>query len=233
MPRRSCRDVVGAVSLRVSGRASWPSAEQSLPENNGQFRTLVLFLGGMARPCSVCRHPQLPEITVDIADGANDVAIAKRYGLGRSAMQRHRQHIGAPNSMAAAERKSAAFQALASLPSAAEVNQAYASITSRIDAIATKAEQQDSLAVALVGLRELRVTVEAQAKLAGHIGSGGATVAIQTNVSIDAAAVVRELIAALKPAIDPTIPSEIAVHFVGEPVPEASIASLEALVDGD
>ena len=114
----------------------------------------------MARPCSVCRHPQLPEITVDIADGANDVAIAKRYGLGRSAMQRHRQHIGAPNSMAAAERKSAAFQALASLPSAAEVNRAYASITSRIDAIAGRAEAEGSLAVALVGLRELRVTVK-------------------------------------------------------------------------
>jgi hypothetical protein len=187
----------------------------------------------MARPCSVCRHPQLPEITVDIADGANDVAIAKRYGLGRSAMQRHRQHLGAPNSMAAAERKSAAFQALASLPSAAEVNQAYASITSRIDAIAGKAEAEGSLAVALVGLRELRVTVESQARLAGHIGSGGATVAVQTNVNIDAAAVVRELIAALKPPPDPAIPAALAGYFADAPPDADTIRRLEQVADAD
>ncbi|HZZ26151.1 MAG TPA: hypothetical protein VFE60_27960 [Roseiarcus sp.] len=132
--------------------------------------------------------------------------------------------------MAAAERKSAAFQALASLPSAAEVNQAYASITSRIDAIAGKAEAEGSLAVALMGLRELRVTVESQARLAGHIGSG-AQVQVNTQVNIDTAAVVRELIAALKPPPDPAIPAELAVHFTDEAVPADTIRRLEEVAD--
>lgn len=184
----------------------------------------------MARPCSVCRHPQLPEITVDIADGANDVAIAKRYRLGRSALQRHRQHVGAPNSIAAAERKSAAFQALASLPSLDEVGGAYSAIGARIDSIAARAESEGSLAVALVGLRELRQTVTAQAQLAGHIGSGQA-VQVNTQVNIDAAAVVRELIAALKPSPDPAIPREIAIHLGDEAVPADTIARLEAVAD--
>ena len=147
-------------------------------------------------------------------------------------MQRHRGHVGAPSSAAAAEHKGAAFQALASLPSAAEVNQAYASITSRIDAIATKAESEGSLAVALMGLKELRSTVTAQAQLAGHIGSG-AQVQVNTQVNIDVGSAVREIIAALKPPPDPAIPAVLAVHFADEAVPADTLARLEAVVDGE
>ena len=110
----------------------------------------------MARLCTICHHPRLPEVAVDVANGLADGMIAERYGFSRSAVQRHRQHSGAPSPAAIAERKSAAFQALASLPSAAEVGTAYSSIGARIDAIAAKAEQEGSLAVALMGLRELR-----------------------------------------------------------------------------
>jgi hypothetical protein len=185
----------------------------------------------MPRPCSVCHHIRLPEISADIAGGVSDVVIAKRYALARSSVQRHRQHVGAPNSTAVAERKSAAFQALASLPSAAEVNQAYASITSRIDAIAAKAEQQDSLAIALMGLKELRATVTAQAELAGHVGSG-AQVQVNTQVNVDLGAAVREIIAALRPPPDAAIPAEIAVHLGGADVTADTLARLEAVVDG-
>jgi hypothetical protein len=172
----------------------------------------MLFLRAMARPCTVCHHPRLPDIAVDVANGVSDVAIAKRYGLARASMQRHRQHMGAPNSIAAAERKGAAFQALASLPSVAEVNQAYAAITSPIDAIATKAEQQDSLAIALMGLKELRSTVTAQAALAGHVGSGQA-VQVNTQVNVDLGSAVKELIAAIRPRPDASIPPELAIHL--------------------
>ena len=166
-----------------------------------------------------------------MAGGVSDVVIAKRYALARSSVQRHRQHVGAPNSTAVAERKSAAFQALASLPSAAEVNQAYASITSRIDAIAAKAESEGSLAVALMGLRELRSTVTAQAQLAGHVGSG-AQVQVNTQVNVDLGAAVKELIAAIRPRPDPAIPPERAVHLEGAPPDADTLARLEALVDG-
>ena len=186
----------------------------------------------MPRPCTICLHHHLPEISADMANGVSDVAIAKRYGLARSSVQRHRTHVGAPNSTAASERKSAAFQALASLPSAAEVGTAYSTIGARIDAIAAKAEQQDSLAIALMGLKELRATVTAQAQLAGHIGSG-AQVQVNTQVNLDLGAAVRELIAAIRPRPDTSIPPELAVHLEGAPPAPEALKRLEALIDAD
>jgi hypothetical protein len=187
----------------------------------------------MARPCTVCQHPRLSEISTDMAGGVSDVQIAKRYSLSRAAVQRHRTHVGAPNAFAAAERKGMAFTALAALPSIEEVGQAYASIASRIDAISAKAEEEKSLAVALMGLRELRSTVTAQAHLAGHLGAG-ANVQVNTQVNVDLGQAVKELIAAIKPSPDPVIPAELAAHFDGaaKPDPQA-LARLEAIIDAN
>jgi hypothetical protein len=187
----------------------------------------------MARPCSVCRHHRQADIAADFSNGATDIEIAGRYGLSRSAVQRHRQHMGAPGSATVSERKAQAFAALATLPTPDEVNGAYASIAARIDTIATKAESENSLAVALMGLRELRSTVTAQATLAGHIG-GGATVAVQTNVNIDMGAAVKELIAAVmpKPVHDPAIPAEVARVLDQADKPDASMLErLGAILD--
>jgi hypothetical protein len=183
----------------------------------------------MPRPCTVCQHHRLPEISAEMANGVSDVQIAQRYGLARSSVQRHRAHMGTPNSIAAADRKGMAFTALAALPSVEEVGAAYASIASRIDAISAKAEEEKSLAVALMGLRELRSTVTAQAHLAGHIGSG-ANVQVNTQVNVDMGAAVKELIAAIKPVLDPSIPPEIAKVLDDNPDPQA-LARLEAIVD--
>jgi hypothetical protein len=184
----------------------------------------------MPRPCTVCQHHRLPEIAADMANGVSDVQIAQRYGLSRPAVQRHRMHVGAPNSIAAADRKGMAFAALASLPSAEEVGAAYASIASRIDAISAKAEEEKSLAVALMGLRELRSTVTAQAHLAGHLGAAQ-SVQVNTQVNVDMSQAVKELIAAIKPVFsDPAIPAEIARVLNDKPDAQA-LARLEAIVD--
>ena len=150
----------------------------------------------MPRPCSVCRSSSIADISADIANGVTDKEISRRYSLSKSSVQRHRQHLGAPNSATVVATKGAAFAALAALPTREEAGSALSGIGARIDAIAEKAESAGSLAVALMGLKELRSTVEAQARLAGHIG-GGATIAVQTNVSFDLGAAVKELIAAI------------------------------------
>jgi hypothetical protein len=160
----------------------------------------------MARPCSVCHHAQLQEISAGMIAGLSDVAIAKRYGLSQSATQRHRQHIGAPNSTVISERKSTAFLALASLPSLEEVGAAYSSIGTRIDTIAAKAETEGSLAVALMGLKELRSTVA----LSG---------------------VVAEVLAALKPRASSKIPRSGAAHLVDDSSGDAMRAQMEAILD--
>ena len=198
----------------------------------------------MPRPCTVCLHPELPDIAADLANGVNAVRIAKRYGLARSSVQRHRAHVGAArppepsppraplNSVDAARRTGRAFQALASLPSLDEVGAAYSAIGARIDAIAEKAERDGSLAVALMGLKELRATVTAQAQLAGHIGSGG-QVHVNTQVNVNLGSAVKEIIAALRPPPDPAIPPELAIHLAPADVTAESLARLEAVVDGE
>ncbi len=198
----------------------------------------------MPRPCTVCPHPELLEIAADLANGVNAVQIAKRYGLARSSVQRHRQHVGTGrppepsppraslNSVDAARRTGRAFQALASLPSLDEVGAAYSSIGARIDAIAEKAERDGSLAVALMGLKELRATVTAQAQLAGHIGSG-AQVQVNTQVNVDLSSAVKEIIAALRPPPDKAIPPKLAIHLGPADVTAESLARLEAVVDGE
>ena len=83
-----------------------------------------------------------------------------------------------------------------------------------------------------MGLKELRSTVEAQARLAGHIG-GGATIAVQTNVNVDLGAAARELISALRPHPDAAIPHEIAIHLGDAGVGAHALKRLEAVVDGE
>jgi hypothetical protein len=201
----------------------------------------------MPRPCTICQDPRLPEISVDMANGVSDVAIGKKYGLARSSVQRHHMHL-VGNRMAAArqakepppklspldavKRTGKAFMALACLPSADEVGAAYSAIATRIDAVANKAETEGSLAVALVGLRELRATVTAQAQLAGHVGSG-AQVQVNTQVNVDLGAAVREIIAALRPPPDAAIPPELAVHLGDADVTADALARLEAVIDGE
>jgi hypothetical protein len=187
----------------------------------------------MSRPCSVCSSPRIIDISADIAAGMIDKEISRRYSLSKSSVQRHRQHIAAPNSTVIVERKGAAFAALAALPTREEVGSALSGIAVRADAITATAESEGSLAVALVGLREIRSTIEAQAKLAGLVGSGGATVAVQNNINIDAAAVVRELIAALRPPPDPVIPAELAGYFADAPPGADTIRRLEEVADAD
>ena len=179
----------------------------------------------MPRPCTICQDPRLPEISVDMANGVSDVADrqalrpgafvraaashARRPPPGRQNCRRRRPPL---NSVDAARRTGRAFAALASLPSADEVGAAYSSIGARIDAIAAKAESDGSLAVALMGLKELRATVTAQAQLAGHVGTAP-PVAGQHPSQRRPWRGGAEIIAALRPPLDAAIPPELAIHL--------------------
>ena len=44
----------------------------------------------MSRPCSICGHGQRADIDRSLADGASVSGTAKRFGVGRMALQRHR-----------------------------------------------------------------------------------------------------------------------------------------------
>ena len=95
----------------------------------------------MPRPCSVCRNSSIGDISADIANGVTDKEISRRYSLSKSSVQRHRQHLGAPNSATVIATKGAAFAALAALPTREEAGSAcYPALEHVVDAIAEKAE---------------------------------------------------------------------------------------------
>ena len=102
------------------------------------------------------------------------------------------------------------------------------------DAIAAKAEQEGSLAIALMGLKELRSTVTAQAHLAGHVGSS-VSVQVNTEVNVDMNAAVREILAAIQPAPrSAASPSDITAPLVRAIKPDVdTLARLEAIADGE
>ena len=81
--------------------------------------------------------------------------------LSKSSVQRHRQPSWSAKLGDRHRHEGAAFAALAALPTRGEAGSALSGIGARIDAIAEKAESARSLAVALMGLKELRSTVEA------------------------------------------------------------------------
>ncbi|UZF93719.1 hypothetical protein [Bosea sp. NBC_00550] len=172
----------------------------------------------MARPCSVCTHPQTVAINTALANGVPAKRVAAQFGLSNTSTFRHRTNClnGVGASRAIVRQASHAAVALASLPSADEVGQAYSSIGRRLDGIIARCEAEGSTATAILGLKELRGVVTAQAHLAGHLGNGGPTVAIQNNVSIDVGSVVRELLGAIGPMAS-----------------TKTLARLERLVDGE
>ena len=83
----------------------------------------------------------------------------------------------------------------------------------RIEAIVDQAEGSGSLAVAITGLREVRATLDSQARIAGHDRPAAATVNVGVNVDIGA--LVDRPVAA-----------------IGQPS-HHTIMQLEVLVDGE
>ena len=131
----------------------------------------------MPRPCTVCLHPQLPEVSIDLANGVSDVQIASTTvwrdracsGITDSRATRTGKSSARPTlNSAATPSAGAGVPGLGVAPLGGRSGGGLFLDRRRIDVIATKAEHQGSLAIALMGLKELRATVTAQAALAGH-----------------------------------------------------------------
>ena len=147
-------------------------------------------------PAAFAATQKLTAITTMLLNGSPSREVARAFGVGPSAIARHRLRcMGALPSNQIIAQRAAGAMALAVLPTANELGDAYESIRQRADAITTTAEQSGSLAVALAGVREMRSVLDSVGRLAGLVGGSGATVNVQTNVSVDLGAAVRELAA--------------------------------------
>lgn len=171
----------------------------------------------MTRKCSTCQHVKRAEIDRRLAAGEPGTQIARDYDLNPSSLHRHRVNcLKLSSSNSIMKEVSRGTAAVACLPSKDDLNQAYFELRSRIDRIATQAEQQGSLQIALSGLNSVRHTLDSLSRLAGFDRQGTqVNVAIQNNVNLSFTQIAERLIA----------------HFDREPELKARIA--EALLAMD
>ncbi len=140
------------------------------------------------RKCSTCQHIKRAEVDRRLAAGEPGNQIARDYDLNPSSLHRHRVNcLGLSSSNAIMKEVARGTAAITCLPSKDELNNAYFELRARIDQIVSQAEEQGSLAVAILGLNSIRHTLDSLSRLAGYdrpIGSQ-VNVAVQTNVTLD------------------------------------------------
>lgn len=122
----------------------------------------------MGRVCTCCAHPECAEIDACVTRGDSTYAIAERFGLSASAVQRHaRRHLSA---------------ALTTMRMA-EQEEAHASLLARVEAIIERAEEmftqvssEGRTTAALDVLKELRLQLELYGKATGELDTRPVTV---------------------------------------------------------
>jgi hypothetical protein len=134
----------------------------------------------MSRQCTTCQHVKRVDIDRRLASGEPGNKVAADYGLSPSSLHRHRINCLKLGSSGAIMKDMArGTAALACLPSREEMGNSYLDLCARIDQIATRAEREGSLKVALAGLNSVRQTIDSLARLSGADQS-----ATQLNVSV-------------------------------------------------
>ena len=121
----------------------------------------------MSRTCSTCQHLKRAEIDHRLAAGEPGKQIAQDYGINPSSLHRHRTNcLGLASANAIEKQAARGSAALACLPSRHQLGSAYAELKDRIDRIASQAEVEGSLKVALSGLNSVRQTLDSLSRLA-------------------------------------------------------------------
>lgn len=118
----------------------------------------------MPRTCTICTHPERPEIDRALLDGEAYRTIAKRYGAGPSAVLRHREHL--PNQLV----KASEAQEVAHADTLLEQVR---TLQGRALSILDRADEAGDLRTALSAIREARGNLELLAKLLGELQQEG------------------------------------------------------------
>jgi hypothetical protein len=115
----------------------------------------------MARPCSVCAHPERSAIDKALVGGTPYRAVARQFRVSDDALARHRvAHL--PERLAQA-------QDAAEVAEATDLLREVRALRSKAYGLLLKAEQQGDIRTALAGVREARGCLELLAELEGEL----------------------------------------------------------------
>lgn len=118
----------------------------------------------MARPCTICQHANRAEIDKAIASGEPIRFVAKQFGIGAAAVQRHKAtHITRAMAKAVATREAKVVRQSGELLDELDAIRAEAKRLGKL------AEETGDLKTALMALREWARVEEIKAKVQGDI----------------------------------------------------------------
>ncbi len=146
----------------------------------------------MARPCSVCRHPDREEIDRALIAGDPLADVSERSGISSQSLIRHR----AAHVPTAAMQEGAQAVVVAEAAHGASLLGGACSLRDKALSLLHKAEVAGDLRTALMGVREAARCLELMAKLTGDIDES-ATVNVIANPQF--LAVQQTILAALAP----------------------------------
>jgi len=111
--------------------------------------------------CKVCMHPDRPDIDAALVTGITNVDAAKRWGMSRDSIRRHRDaHLSPALQAVAAHRETAGAK------TALERMEA---LYEKASAVLDAASEEGKASLSLAAIRELRGIVELLAKLTGEL----------------------------------------------------------------
>jgi transposase-like protein len=115
----------------------------------------------VGRPCTVCQHEGREAIDEAIVAGTPYRTVARRWGVTRDAVMRHRDnHISPALAKVAAEQKRGEAKSLL---------QRVAELADRTESLLERAEQSGSVVQALAAVRELRGSYELLGRATGEL----------------------------------------------------------------
>ena len=124
----------------------------------------------MARQCHCCVHPERDSIDAALVCGESQKVIAERYGVGRSAVQRHaRRHISPALAAMQVEREAEATNTLLRRTER---------LIERTERLLQAAEQDGKVSAALAAVRELRGLLDLLGRVTGEIRDQQPTVTV-------------------------------------------------------
>lgn len=159
----------------------------------------------MARPCTVCTHPDLEAINTALLEGSDSLrVIAERFGLSQTSCQRHKKtHI--PTQMA----KVIAAQESKEVAHAGSLFDQVEELRRKSLELLDKAERAGDFRTALSGVREARACIELLLEVQGELERG-------TSVHVHSGQVLQL--------------QQVVVEAL-KPFPEARIAAAKALAE--
>src|SRR6478735_11478564 len=122
----------------------------------------------MGRHCLICGHNNVRELNRDVIAGGTLQAVAKKYGVAITSLQRHRiQCLGITRAADAVNVSAKLADIRANLPKVDEIGDFYAVLRSQLAEIVDDALSKGQAMMAVTAIDKIRLNLDSVSRIAG------------------------------------------------------------------